>query len=213
MKTCLKCRKNFPDETKFCPVCGSELADVPQEHFCAKCGSKVAAGAKFCPVCGAPAEQGQAAPAPAAKPASAAINPNPHVAAAQVSSKPSKWDEIKKDYFSFEGRLNRQPYIVRSLIIYVIMMGLFGCSYVLFGNEYGDTSVMEDLLDVIAFITFCVSNLSLCVRRLHDLGRSGWLVLVNAIPVLNAALTIYMVFFKGNEGTNQYGPDPLQNAD
>lgn len=43
------------------------------------------------------------------------------------------------------------------------------------------------------------------VRRLHDLDKSGWLLLLLFVPVINLLLAIYMLCAAGVVGTNQYG--------
>ena len=48
------------------------------------------------------------------------------------------------------------------------------------------------------------------IRRLHDLNRTGWFMLLVFIPVVNLIFAIYLLFFKGTEGYNNYGADPLQ---
>jgi uncharacterized membrane protein YhaH (DUF805 family) len=47
------------------------------------------------------------------------------------------------------------------------------------------------------------------VKRLHDIGWSGWAIVVLLIPIVGA-MVIWMVtwFFAGKFGTNMYGPDP-----
>ena len=50
------------------------------------------------------------------------------------------------------------------------------------------------------------------VRRLHDLGHSGvWVVLI-CIPIVNLILLTYLIFFKGQNGGNRYGPDPITGS-
>ena len=54
-----------------------------------------------------------------------------------------------------------------------------------------------------------VGAIMAAIRRLHDLNRSGWFLIAAIIPLLNFVLGIYLLFFKGTEGYNQYGEDPL----
>lgn len=49
------------------------------------------------------------------------------------------------------------------------------------------------------------------VRRLHDLDKSGWWMLLLCVPLVNILFYIYILFFKGTEGPSQYGEDPLQS--
>lgn len=46
------------------------------------------------------------------------------------------------------------------------------------------------------------------VRRLHDMDKSGSLCLWSLIPLVNLGLGLYLLFGKGNVGTNKYGPPP-----
>lgn len=49
----------------------------------------------------------------------------------------------------------------------------------------------------------------LLIRRLHDLGRTGWFWLLIWFPFVNLALLVYAFCFKGTTGPNRFGPDPL----
>ena len=214
MKTCPNCHKNFSDETQFCAVCGTPLVQAIPEHFCPNCGTKIEPGEKFCPSCGRPSEERPMENAQAQMSAQPVQSSQSYQAGPRIQTQPpkSKMDMIKQDYFSFEGRLNRKPYIIRSFIIFAAMFILFVLSYILFGNEYGYSSTPEDICDTLVVLAAIVANLSISVRRLHDLNKTGWLFLLTFVPVLNVALEIYMLFVKGTEGPNQYGPDPLQNS-
>ena len=46
------------------------------------------------------------------------------------------------------------------------------------------------------------------VKRLHDLDKSGWLILLMFVPIVNALFGLYMLFADGTVGPNQYGEDP-----
>ena len=50
------------------------------------------------------------------------------------------------------------------------------------------------------------------VKRLHDLGHSGWWVLLFIVPFINLGLLFYLFFFRGQMGGNQYGPDPITGS-
>lgn len=47
--TCPKCNAPLDKNVKFCPECGSPIAN---DKFCTNCGSKLAVGARFCAECG-----------------------------------------------------------------------------------------------------------------------------------------------------------------
>lgn len=52
---CINCSAEIPANVKFCPECGSKVAEINSE-ICANCGEKLKAKAKFCQNCGAPAQ-------------------------------------------------------------------------------------------------------------------------------------------------------------
>ncbi len=69
---------------------------------------------------------------------------------------------------------------------------------------------------VVAILAFLVPSIAVAVRRLHDLGWSGWWYLVLFIPFVGglAALVMLIAFMmRGNVGPNKYGPDPLAGGD
>lgn len=104
---------------------------------------------------------------------------------------------------SFDGRLNRQPYIIASIIVNVISAVI--------GYFVKDSSSL--LLNVFAWIVgflLCIFSLSLLVRRLHDLNKSGWFALVMLIPIVDVLFWLYTLIARGTEGSNKYGEDPLQ---
>ena len=55
-------------------------------------------------------------------------------------------------------------------------------------------------------------GLAVSIRRLHDLGRSGWYFLLILIPLIGTIILLIWFCMRGTVGPNQYGPDPLQQA-
>ena len=52
------------------------------------------------------------------------------------------------------------------------------------------------------------ASFAVYAKRLHDLGQSGWLMLIGVIPLVGWALLIWLGFFPGNDGENRYGAEP-----
>jgi uncharacterized membrane protein YhaH (DUF805 family) len=64
---------------------------------------------------------------------------------------------------------------------------------------------------LIKFVIFClcvVSSLSIMVRRLHDINKPGWWLIIGIVfpPIL--IILSFMFLFPGTDGSNKYGPDP-----
>lgn len=104
----------------------------------------------------------------------------------------------------FEGRINRQPFILIPFVIGLICVVIQIIAIAL--GDFGNI-----LLYPIGIANLII-NVSLEVRRLHDLDKSGWWCLISLIPVINLALAIYLIFFKGTDGPNRFGPDPLAKS-
>lgn len=109
--------------------------------------------------------------------------------------------------FSFEGRLGRLQYFAWSCIFVV---GLWIVSFLLAGaigsnsNRAAAESSIVLIVAVLSFTYFLV-NLTLGVRRLHDMDKSGWWYLLSFVPVLNFILGLVLLFAPGTPGANQYG--------
>ena len=59
-----------------------------------------------------------------------------------------------------------------------------------------------------AFFVSVLWSLSLTIRRLHDIGHSGWLYLLYFVPLVNLGLFCFLLFRKGDPRPNAYGPVP-----
>lgn len=117
---------------------------------------------------------------------------------------------FKELFFTSKGRLNRKSYIYRSLFLSLVLCVVQGV--LKFATNTIDA--LELLFAVVAFgfsLFSFVSNIMMDVRRLHDLDLSGWWMLLMLVPLVNIFFALYMLFFKGTDGPNQYGDDPLQS--
>ena len=114
-------------------------------------------------------------------------------------------------FFTFKGRLNRQSYIFRGLFLSVTL-GFIETVLTLCADEnvMGALDIFMLLIALACSLLSFWAGLALNVRRLHDLDKSGWWLLVMCIPVVNFFFGLYILFFKGTQGRNQYGDDPLQ---
>lgn len=52
-------------------------------------------------------------------------------------------------------------------------------------------------------------GLAVSVRRLHDLDRTGWWLLLGFIPLIGSIILIVWFCTRGTPGPNRFGPDPL----
>ena len=51
-----------------------------------------------------------------------------------------------------------------------------------------------------------IPGLALGVRRLHDIGRSGWWLLIAFVPLIGFVVLLLFAIMQGDDGDNAYGP-------
>jgi uncharacterized membrane protein YhaH (DUF805 family) len=116
-----------------------------------------------------------------------------------------------KDFFRFEGRINRAKYIDIWGWNFTVQV-TFILSYIMFNTlgtqSNSDTLKSIGIISIVFFgLTSLVGAISLIlngIRRAHDCNQSGWF---SIIPIYN----IYLIWFKkGTEGENEYGNNPLE---
>ena len=77
---------------------------------------------------------------------------------------------------------------------------------------YAISDLFGSLLVVLATIAVFVIAIQIGVQRLHDIGWSGWLLLINIVPVVGSVFALLMVVMPGTNGANRYGPMPPPNS-
>lgn len=71
--------------------------------------------------------------------------------------------------------------------------------------------MISDVLYLVAALGLLLPSLAVGARRLHDIGKSGWFLLLGFIPILGFLVLLYW-FVQPGEGANEYGP-PLAGPD
>lgn len=115
---------------------------------------------------------------------------------------------FKELFFTSEGRLNRKSYIYRSFFLSVVLFVVQGI--LSFAAEtFGALDLLFSIVAFVLGIFQLAANIMMGVRRLHDLDKCGWWMLLLLVPLVNLFFCLYLLFFKGTEGPNEYGDDPL----
>ena len=111
-----------------------------------------------------------------------------------------------KKYSEFSGRSRRKEYWMFTLFNCLIYLVLFILGLVLRDSALG--SVFMGLYFIYA-LALLIPSLAVCVRRLHDTGRSGWWLLIVIVPIVSIVLLVFMCL-DSDPGPNEYGPNPKQ---
>jgi len=110
-----------------------------------------------------------------------------------------------KNAFNFSGRARRKEYLIFLIgsFIFGLLIGLMGIFV------FGLNEQQLDKLGMISQLLFFIPTIAVGIRRLHDVGKSGWFFLLLLIPFFNLYVFFYLMLIKkGDIGDNQYGPDP-----
>ena len=109
-----------------------------------------------------------------------------------------------RQYVGFRGRAPRSEYwyFVLFYIIGVVVLSVIDT--LLFGMESG----MAPLSSLFTLGTL-LPSLAASIRRLHDIDRTGWWVLLWFVPIVGMIVLIVFFVQRGTAGTNRFGPDPL----
>ena len=67
-------------------------------------------------------------------------------------------------------------------------------------------------LNILFFFAFMWPSIAVSVRRLHDIGRSGWWYWVGLVPFFGEIVLLVCFASPGNKGSNIYGPNPNQRS-
>lgn len=120
-------------------------------------------------------------------------------------------------YIVFQGRAPRAEFWWFGLFVFIVLAIIYSIAGWLAVATMSDgaMSIVGDLaIGVAALIVlaFFLPGLAVTVRRLHDLGYSGWWYLAQLIPIVGGIIGIVMLIgfmMRGNIGSNRFGPDPL----
>ena len=123
------------------------------------------------------------------------------------------WDIFKltmtKNFAEFSGRATRREYWMFQLAG-ILFWFVFSFAVVILS---GVLSLIDESLVIVAMflsylypLAILIPSLGIFVRRLHDTGRSGWMILLGLIPFVGPIVLFIFTLLDSQPGTNAYGP-------
>ncbi|BDH03819.1 MULTISPECIES: DUF805 domain-containing protein [Streptomyces] len=106
--------------------------------------------------------------------------------------------DVLKKYAVFSGRARRQEYWMFFLFNLIISIVL----------AIVDAALDTQVLQLVYALAVLLPSLAVGVRRLHDTGRSGWMMLIGLIPLVGPIILIVFLASEGKPEVNQHGPNP-----
>tara|TARA_Y100000739_G_scaffold206344_1_gene194172 strand:- start:331 stop:723 length:393 start_codon:yes stop_codon:yes gene_type:complete len=121
---------------------------------------------------------------------------------------------MRDNYTNFSGRARRKEYWMFTLVYVIILIActvldnVLGTVFMIDGGPLGEISMGYGWVYTICGLVHFIPGLALVVRRLHDLGKSGWFYLIILFPILGALVLLVFFCIEGQKEDNKWGPDP-----
>lgn len=122
------------------------------------------------------------------------------------------WRGVTQNYFNFGGRARRKEYW-GYFLFWVVSLLIIGGIGLFADTEMGNfDSSVSAAVTVGLCVTFVLAtllpSLGMTVRRIHDIGLSGWLYLVILIPTIGSLIILVFALIPTQARENQWGPVP-----
>lgn len=116
------------------------------------------------------------------------------------------WENFKtiltKKYATFSGRATRGEYW-RFILVNCCMAILVGMAEKsVLGEPKGEWAQIYSLI-------MFFPGMAVLARRLHDVNKSAWWLLMNFLPLFGSLYLLYQAVKKGDVGPNRFGEDPM----
>jgi uncharacterized membrane protein YhaH (DUF805 family) len=104
-------------------------------------------------------------------------------------------------YVTFSGRASRAEYWWAMLFVAIGTLALTAVDAATFGAGPGDPAVLSSIFGLATLLP----TLAVSVRRLHDIERSGWWVLIALVPIIGFLVLLFFHLQRGTDGPNRFG--------
>ncbi len=122
----------------------------------------------------------------------------------------------RNKYATFSGRASRSEYwwgylgyVIIATVLQIV--ALVGAAALLNVNE--SLAGLALLVPMLALVGMIIPSIAVSVRRLHDTGKSGWMLLIIMIPCIGFILWIVWMVEDGQAHDNAYGPVPTNTLE
>jgi uncharacterized membrane protein YhaH (DUF805 family) len=110
-----------------------------------------------------------------------------------------------KKYAVFNGRTSRKEFWM-----FVLFNIIFSVAAVILDNILGLSSDSGyGIFSGLYSLVMILPALGAEIRRLHDIGKSGWWIFISLVPLIGAIWLLVLLAKEGDPGDNAYGPEPI----
>ncbi len=113
-----------------------------------------------------------------------------------------------KNYGNFSGRARRKEFWYFNLGLLIVLFPLIALMFYALSVELISLFIVAYLVIILILLATFIPGLSVSIRRLHDINKSGWFYLVFLVPLVGSFILLIWFLMEGTPGSNHYGPDP-----
>ena len=115
-----------------------------------------------------------------------------------------------------EGRIGRLRFLAWSMVLSLVTIAVVAvfalAGLALVSSDSTAGLIIGGILAFFLCLAFFIVSIMICVQRLHDLGWSGWLWLLNLVPFIGTFFPLLLLALPGNTLANRYGAPPPPNS-
>ena len=132
--------------------------------------------------------------------------------------------KVLKQYSRFNGRARRKEYwyfsLINVLILFLLLFLTSLSTSLLISQQSDDIFIgikllitIVDLLRIVYFLGILLPWAAVTVRRLHDIGKSGWWYWINFVPIVGGFILLYFLVQDSEPDRNRFGRNPKESID
>jgi len=114
--------------------------------------------------------------------------------------KMNEYLSVLKNYAKFDGRARRREYWMFTLVNVAV--------YFVLNILATQVSPYIGFVALAYMLGILVPSIAVAIRRMHDIGKSGWWVLIALVPLIGGIWFLVLSVTAGQSGSNAYGADP-----
>lgn len=113
--------------------------------------------------------------------------------------------KVMKQYADFSGRARRKEYWM-----FVLFNFIFILAAMLLDNLLGTTlgELPYGVIYILYALAVFIPSVAVAVRRLHDVGKSGWMYFIVLIPLIGSIWLLVLFVSDSEAGANKWGENP-----
>lgn len=118
--------------------------------------------------------------------------------------------------FGVDGRIGRLRFLAWSMVLSLVTMAVVSVFAIiglaLVSSDSTASLIIGGILAFFLCLAFLIASIMISAQRLHDIGWSGWLWLLNLVPFVGSFFPLLLLAMPGNQTANRYGAPPPPNS-